>query len=84
MNMKKLFIILMVNLLSLLVAAQSDIRLNNYWVNPQYINPASVYDKYQAVFSMAARKQWFGFPGAPSTLFATGTTYLENSIPNWD
>jgi len=77
MNMKKLFIILMVNLLSLLVAAQSDIRLNNYWVNPQYINPASVYDKYQAVFSMAARKQWFGFPGAPSTLFATGTTYLE-------
>jgi len=75
--MKKLFTILIVNLISLLVVAQSDIRLNNYWVNPQYINPASVYDKYQAVFSMAARKQWFGFPGAPSTLFASGTTYLE-------
>ncbi|MDD4971411.1 MAG: PorP/SprF family type IX secretion system membrane protein [Paludibacter sp.] len=75
--MKKLIIVLIVNLVSLLVVAQSDIRLNNYWVNSQYINPASVYDKYQAVFSMAARKQWFGFPGAPSTLFASGSTYLE-------
>ena len=65
-------------MLSLLVVAQSDIRLNNYWVNPQYINPATIYDKYQAVFSMAARNQWFGFPGAPTTYFASGSTYIEN------
>lgn len=61
-----------------LTIAQSDIRLNNYWVNPQYINPASVYDKFQAVFNMAARKQWFGFPGAPTTVFASASTYLED------
>jgi len=76
--MKKAFFLLILNLLSLLLVAQSDIRLNNYWVNSQYINPATVYDKYQAVFSMAARKQWAGFPGAPQTFFASGTTYLEN------
>jgi len=68
----------MVNLFTLLTVAQSDIRLNNYWVNPQYINPATIYDKYQSVFSMAARNQWFGFPGAPTTYFASGSTYLEN------
>ena len=78
MNMKKAIFLFMLNLLCLLVVAQSDIRLNNYWVNSQYINPATVYDKYQAVFSMAARKQWVGFPGAPSTLFASATTYLDN------
>jgi len=78
MNMKKAIFLFMLNLLCLLVVAQSDIRLNNYWVNSQYINPATVYDKYQAVFSMAARKQWVRFPGAPSTLFASATTYLDN------
>ena len=78
MKMKKICILFFINLLSLLVVAQSDIRLNNYWVNPQYINPATIYDKYQAVFSMAARNQWFGFPGSPTTYFASGSTYLEN------
>ena len=76
--MKKTVFLFILSLLSLLVVAQSDIRLNNYWVNSQYINPATVYDKYQAVFSMAARKQWVRFPGAPSTLFASATTYLDN------
>ena len=78
MNMKKVYFLFILRLLSLPVAAQSDIRLNNYWVNTQFINPATIYDKYEAVFCMAARKQWFGFPGAPSTLFASATTYLEN------
>lgn len=75
--MKKVFFLFILNLFSLLVVAQSDIRLNNYWVNSQFINPATIYDKYQAVFCMAARKQWFGFPGSPTTFFASGTTYLE-------
>ena len=58
--------------------AQSNIRLNNYWGNAHYINPASIYDKYQAVFSIAARKQWIGVSGAPMTFFASGSTYLDN------
>jgi len=77
MKMKKAFLLLIISLISLPAVAQSDIRLNNYWVNPQFINPATVYDKYQAVFSIAARKQWAGFPGAPTTFFASGTTYLD-------
>ena len=56
---------------------QSNIRLNNYWENPYYITPASVSNVYSAVFSMAARKQWTGFPGAPSTAFASATIYLD-------
>jgi type IX secretion system PorP/SprF family membrane protein len=76
--MKKTILLAVFNLVCFLTIAQSDIRLNNYWVNPQYINPASVYDKYQAVFSMAARKQWFGFPGAPTTFFLSGSTFLED------
>ncbi len=59
------------------INAQYYIRLNNYWDNPYFINPAAINDEYQAVFSVAARKQWIGFPGAPTTFFATGTTYLE-------
>lgn len=58
--------------------AQSNIRLNNYWANAHYINPSTIYDKYLGVFSIAASKQWYGFSGAPSTFFASGTTYLED------
>lgn len=63
--------------MSLLIIAQSNIRLNNYWGNAHYINPATVYDKYQAVFTMAARKQWIGITGAPMTFFASGSTYID-------
>ena len=58
--------------------AQSNIRLNNYWDKTYFINPASINDLSLAEFNMAARKQWVGFPGAPATLFASATTYLEN------
>lgn len=63
--------------MSLLLVAQSNIRLNNYWGNAHYINPASIYDKYLAVFSMAARKQWIGIEGAPMTYFASGSVYID-------
>lgn len=64
--------------MSLLLVAQSNIRLNNYWGNAHYINPATVYDKYQAVFTMAARKQWIGVTGSPMTFFASASTYLDD------
>ncbi len=76
--MKKYILLIIINFGCLLSIAQSNIRLNNYWGNTQYINPSSVYDKYAAVFSMAARKQWIDFPGAPTTFFASASTYLEN------
>jgi type IX secretion system PorP/SprF family membrane protein len=76
--MKKIILVLLLHLACMVIVAQSNIRLNNYWGNAHYINPASVYDKYQAVFSMAARKQWAGVTGSPMTFFASGSTYIDD------
>ena len=76
--MKKLILTLSLKFMFVLMVAQSNIRLNNYWANLHYINPAAVYDKYMAVFSIAASKQWYGFSGAPTTFFGSATTYIDN------
>jgi type IX secretion system PorP/SprF family membrane protein len=75
--MKKILILFSYIIVTFSVVAQSNIRLNNYWGNMYYINPASIYDKYQAVFNVAAQKQWLGIEGAPTTFFASGITYLD-------
>jgi type IX secretion system PorP/SprF family membrane protein len=76
--MKKILVLIILVANIVLAQAQSNIRLTNYWNNTYYINPASIDDKYQADFSMAARKQWFNFPGAPTTFFAAATLYNED------
>lgn len=58
--------------------AQVNTETAFYWENPYYINPASVNLDYKAYLSLAGRKQWMSMPGSPSTLFATGTLFLEN------
>ncbi len=75
--MKRSIIIIIFTISSFIALSQSNIRLNNYWGNAHYINPAAIYDKYLAVFSMAARKQWIGLQGAPMTYFASGSVYLD-------
>lgn len=57
--------------------AQSNIRFNNYWAKTYTINPASINDQYLIELNMAARKQWVGFNGAPTTLFASATTFID-------
>ena len=69
--MKNFVAFLFFNLLCLLGFSQSNIRLNNFWENTYYINPASIYSEYQFVASGAARKQWIGFPGAPVSEYIT-------------
>ena len=69
--MKYFLTILVFNLFITLGFSQSNIRLNNYWENTYYINPASINSAYQFMTSGAARKQWIGFPGAPSTEYFT-------------
>jgi len=69
--MKNNVSLILFNLLCLIGFSQSNIRLNNYWDNTYYINPASIYSEYQFVASGAARKQWIGFPGAPETEYLT-------------
>ncbi len=75
--MKRILCVFLLACVTLIGVAQSNVRINNYWENPYYINPAAINDAYGAVFSIAARKQWFGVPGAPSTFFAAGTSYLD-------
>lgn len=59
------------------VHSQSNIRINQYWDNPFYISPAAINNQYLAVFSIAARKQWLNIEGAPSTFYATASTYVD-------
>jgi len=75
--MRKIIYLLLLQLFSTAVISQSNVRLNNYLEIPYYINPASINYQAASEYSIVARKQWIGFPGAPSTFFATGTTYIE-------
>jgi type IX secretion system PorP/SprF family membrane protein len=69
--MRKFLALIICGLAFLTGFSQSNIRINNYWENTYYINPASMYSEYQFVASGAARKQWIGFPGAPETEFVS-------------
>ena len=76
--MKKTFILILLNLTAIMLFAQSNIRLNNDWNKMYIINPASINDQYLAEFNMATRQQWTGFQGSPTTLFASGTLYIDD------
>ncbi len=75
--MKKILQLISFSFISLSCMAQSNIRLNHYWENPYYITPAYINTQYPAVFSMAGRKQWVTFDGAPTTFIATANLYSE-------
>jgi type IX secretion system PorP/SprF family membrane protein len=75
--MKNFLILILIVFIFQLGKAQSNIRINNYWENTYYINPASLNDDYRTVFTTSARKQWIRFPGAPNTLFATAVSNLD-------
>jgi len=75
--MKRTLFLLLFNLICLLGFSQSNIRLNNYWENTYYINPASIYSEYQFVVSGAIQKQWLLFPGAPITGYFTAVEMLN-------
>lgn len=72
--MKKIVLQILFCYLFLNGFTQSNIRINNYWENTYYINPASVSSRYQFMASGAARKQWIGFPGAPNTEYISFST----------
>mgnify|MGYP003585669589 CR=1 FL=1 len=76
--MKRLKVCILYLMLGAGLMGQSNIRLNNYWSDMHGISPAWIYDKYKAVFNLSARKQWLGVEGSPATVFASGSTYLED------
>lgn len=77
-EMKKIIIILVVSLMSNVLFPQSNVRLTNDWSNTYIINPGAINDLFLTEFNMAYRKQWVGFKGAPETLFASTTLYLDD------
>jgi type IX secretion system PorP/SprF family membrane protein len=77
--MKKVLLILLFCIVYAVGSAQSHIRLNNYWENLYTINPASINNSYAYAICLAARKQWINFPGAPTSLFASATTFIDNA-----
>jgi type IX secretion system PorP/SprF family membrane protein len=78
--MKKTYFLILFNIFSLTGLSQSNIRLNNYWENTYYINPASVYNEYRVVASVAGRKQWISFPGAPDSEFITFAAHIKTHV----
>lgn len=76
--MKIFLISLLLYLTSSIACAQSNIRLNNLWSNPYYINVASVDESSFANMSVAVRKQWLTFPGSPTTSFASARFYFDD------
>lgn len=75
--MKKTLTTLAISFVCFCLFSQSNIRINNFWDNTYYVNPASVTDNCFAEFTMATRKQWFNFPGSPTTYFGTATSYIK-------
>lgn len=78
--MKKIGFLIVLIFICSIGFGQSNIRINNYWENTYFINPASIYSDYNFMLSTAARKQWVNFPGAPTTGYFTGTMFT----PRWN
>ena len=76
--MKKILLISLFSIFSVGMWSQSNIRLNNYWDNLYSINPASINNQYTAMVTIADRKQWSGFEGAPNSVFASASAYIEH------
>ena len=76
--MRRFFIMILINAVTITLFAQSDVRLNNYWWRPSIFNPAHMSKDYLAEFDMAYRNQWTLFPGAPKTLYASAAYYIED------
>lgn len=75
--MRKLTYILLLILIGTNASAQSNIRINDYWDNLYSINPAAINNQYGAIISIADRQQWAGVEGAPNTVFASASTFIE-------
>ena len=78
MFLKKGILILLFFLSAYNSFAQMDIQLNSYSQHPYYITPAYINNDKYIVFTLAARKQWVNFNGAPTTIFGSVAYYMEN------
>lgn len=60
------------------MAAQSNIRMSNYWLDAFFINPAAL-DGALSPLRIAAghRSQWVNFEGAPRTYLLAGAYYHD-------
>jgi type IX secretion system PorP/SprF family membrane protein len=58
--------------------AQSDVIVNNRWLNSFPHNPASIENSEYLNINLMTRNQWVGFGGAPSSQILTVTGFLED------
>jgi len=64
------FCLLMFHCLTLL--PQENSIYENYYLNPSIINPAAAGAEYYPTGDISVRRQWMGFPDAPTTFLLTG------------
>lgn len=76
--MMRILLMIIMSCACALVQAQSHTRINNYWDNPYYVNPASINYDFTSVFTLSGRSQWIKFPGSPKSAFASGTMMFDN------
>ena len=51
---------------------QENPIFENYYLSPSIINPAATGAEYYPTADIAVRRQWMGFPEAPTTFLLTG------------
>jgi type IX secretion system PorP/SprF family membrane protein len=77
--MKKLLIISIIILTSLLAKAQNDVHFSHYMFNYLAFNPAHAGSSNNIVASLVGRKQWVGMNQSPTTQLFNGHTYLQKA-----
>jgi type IX secretion system PorP/SprF family membrane protein len=76
--MKKIALIVIGLWIPACLAAQSNIRLSNYWMDTYFINPAALDNTLSPLrIGVAHRSQWIQFEGAPRTYMFTGVYYSD-------
>lgn len=74
----KLFITVILSIISLVTLAQQDAGFSMYFFNPVYVNPGYAGSRDLLSGSLVHRSQWSGMRGAP----VTQSLSLHSAIPN--
>lgn len=77
---KFFFIILFIQLISATAFSQNEPQFTHYMFNEVAFNPAAIGNSNSIDAVLIARKQWYGFEGAPSTQVFNATTFVQKAF----
>ncbi|MES2701454.1 MAG: type IX secretion system membrane protein PorP/SprF [Bacteroidota bacterium] len=77
-HLNKLFVTIVVALLSVAANAQQDAGYSMYFFNPLYVNPGYAGSREVLSGAIVSRNQWVGMQGAPNTQSLS----VHSAIPN--